>query len=359
MYIFYPPFFNVNEESNFSDSWEIFCCKMLNLENNTSSIVRRLPPENGVDLYFPDRKIAYQCKTVETGLTSGFNLTKIKDSYNSALNIKSSLGWDKYIVCINIDLTGTQEANFKLELPDVTILTKSYWTALCNKFPDMVQADFRHLITIRPKTIEEKIAEVFYSNYSEHLKALLKANSFDLLFYSNRHNSVYRIPVSRDFKIEDLLDILLGIFNFPPATEFSGGIYVSISYSIVFNGKKIPLNQTIGESGIDGHSIITLWLTMTYSQKNKEVSVTEIHLIISQPEKSVINPVQYALECYKGLISESFIIADKQLLANGGQHGNLRQDIEQNNHDAINSSLKNLFAELYESGGNNNAFENR
>jgi len=212
MYQFYPPIFIVNEETNFSDSWEVFCCNLLNLENNTSRIVRRLPPESGVDLFFPDQKIAYQCKSVETGLTSGFNLTKIKQSYNSALSIKSSLGWDKYVVCINTDLTGTQAENFKNELPNVTILTKSYWTTLCNKFPTMVQGNFRKLIPIFPKTVEEKITDGFYSDYSDHLKSLLKTNSFDLLFYSNRHNSVYRIPVSKEFKVKDLLHILRSIF---------------------------------------------------------------------------------------------------------------------------------------------------
>jgi len=314
MYQFYPPIFIVNEETNFPDSWEVFCCKLLNLENNTSSIVRRLPPENGVDLFFSDQKIAYQCKSVETGLTSGFNLTKIKQSYISALSIKSSLGWDKYVVCINTDLTGTQAENFKNELPNVTILTKSYWTTLCNKFPAMVQGNFRKLIPILPKTVEEKITDGFYSNYSDHLKSLLKTNSFDLLFYSNRHNSVYRIPVSKEFKVKDLLHILRGIFKLPPPTEFSGGVEVSISYSIVYNDQSVSLNQTIGESGIDENSIITFWLTMNYSKNDETATSNVIQMMTMDLIKRAKNPVHYALEDYKGLISNSFINADEQLL---------------------------------------------
>src|SRR5690349_4350784 len=138
MYQFFPPIFIVPEESNFPDSWEVFCCKLLNLENRTSSIHRRLPPESGVDLYYPEKKIAYQCKSVDTGLTTGFNLTKIKNSYNSALIIKSSLGWEKYVVCVNTELTGAQQENFARELPDVVILTKSFWISLCEKFPTAV-----------------------------------------------------------------------------------------------------------------------------------------------------------------------------------------------------------------------------
>jgi len=314
MYQLYPPIFIVNEETNFPNSWEVFCCKLLNLENSTSSIVRRLPPENGVDLFFPNQKIAYQCKSVENGLTSGFNLTKIKDSYNSALSIKSSLGWDKYVVCINTDLTGTQETNFKEELPDVTILTKSYWTTLCHKFSIMVQDNFRKLIPIYPKTVEEKITDKFCSDYSDRLKALLATNSFDLLFYSNRHNSVYRIPVSRDFEVEDLLSILIDIFNLPPTTEYSGGINVSLSYSIVFNDKKVPLNKTIGESGIDENSVITFWQTITYSKNNKKTESTYMQMLTMDSMKRARNPVHYALEDYKVLISNSFINADNQLM---------------------------------------------
>jgi hypothetical protein len=314
MYQFYPPFFIVNEETNFPDSWEVFCCKLLNLENKTSNIIRRLPPENGVDLFFPHNKIAYQCKSVETGLTSGFNLTKIRNSYESALTIKSTLGWEKYVVCVNTDLTGTQYDNFTRALPNVTILTKSYWTNLCQKFSVAVQENFRKLITISSKVVEERITENFYSNYSDSLKSLLKKDQFDLIFYSNRHDSVYRIPVSKKFKINDLLHILRGIFKLPPAKKFSGGVEVSISYSIVNNDKKVPLNKTIEEAGIDENSVITLWLTMIYSENNERASSLTKQMITQNTMKRIDNPVDYALDEYKSLITQIFIKADEELL---------------------------------------------
>jgi hypothetical protein len=313
MYQLFPPIFIVPEETNFPDSWEVFCCKLLNLENNTSSIVRRLPPENGVDLFFSESKIAYQCKSVETGLTSGFNLTKIKASYDYALTIKSSLGWIKYVVCINTELTGTQEENLKKELPDVTILTKSYWTTLCQKFQSAVQENFRRIISIHPQQVEQKIQNGFYNNYSSHLKTLLHSNSFDLLFYSNRHNTVYRIPVAKEFKISDLLHILRGIFNLPPETEFSGGVKVSISYSIVYNDKPIILSQTIGEAGIDKNSIITFWLKISYRQDSQLASSTTMQMMTVETMNRAMNPVQYALDEYKDLISKCFINVDKHL----------------------------------------------
>lgn len=249
-----------------------------------------------------------------TGLTAGFNLTKIKSSYDSALTIKSSLGWTKYVVCINSELTGTQEENFKKELPEVTILTKSYWKALCQKFSAEVQENFLRIISIHPQTLEQKITNGFYNDYSDKLKLLLASDSFELLFYSNRHNSVYRIPVSKEFKLTDLLHILKGIFKLPPATEFSGGIKVSISYSIINNDEKVPLNQTLRESGIDENSIITLWLTMSYRQDDKTASSTTMQMMTTEIMARALNPVQYALNDYKALISKSFLSADNELL---------------------------------------------
>jgi len=316
MYQLYPPIFIVNEETNFPDSWEVFCCKLLNLENKTSDIVRRLPPESGVDLFYPGKKIAFQCKSVETGLTSGFNLTKIKSSYNSALTIKTSLGWTDYVVCVNTELTGAQQENFSKALPNATILTKSYWTTLCEKFPTAVQENFRRIIPIKPQTMEEKIQNGFVDSYSKKLKAMLQTDCFDLLLYSNRHNTVYRLPVSSDFKVSDLLHILRNIFNLPKPTQFSGGVEVALSYSIVHNDKQVTLSKTIGEAGIDKNSVITFWLTMQYSKDDKVAQSTTMQMITMETMRRAANPVQYALDDYKVLISRSFTNADNELLQN-------------------------------------------
>jgi hypothetical protein len=314
MYQLYPPIFIVNEETNFPDSWEVFCCKLLNLENNATNIVRRLPPESGVDLFAPYRKVAYQCKSVETGLTSGFNLTKIRNSYTSALSIKASLGWTDYVVCINTELTGTQQENFKDEFPDVTIITKSYWTTLCEKFPFAIQENFRRIIPIPRQTIEQKIQDGFVEEYSNQLKTLLENDRFDLLFYSNRHNSVYRIPVSREFKVSDLLHIFRNIFDLPAPMQFSGGVEVQLSYSIVHNDNKVPLNQTIAQAGFDANSLITFWLTMQYSKDDQEASSTTMQMMSVERMRRALNPVQCALDDYKFEITKRFNHADNLLL---------------------------------------------
>lgn len=315
MYQLYPPIFVVPEETNFPDSWEVFCCKLLNLENKTSEIHRRAPPEDGVDLFYSSKKTAYQCKSIEIGLTSGFNITVIKKSYQSAIAAKKAIGWESYVVCINIDLTGTQISNFKKELPEVQLLQKSYWVTLCEKFNEAVLGNFRKIIPVPPNKIEDKIDDSFYESYSNELKKLLKNDRFDLLLYCNRHSSVYRVPVSKALKLTDLLHILRGIFKLPPPTDFSNGVQVSLSYSIVHQNARLDLNKTIEDTGLTENSIITFFTKITYSQGTERASSTSMEMITLASLKRSLNPVGYALDEYKRMIEEQFRKVDEELLS--------------------------------------------
>lgn len=92
LYKLYPPFLVVPEEQDFSDAWESFCFKILSLEKSKNNLHRRNPPEQGVDLYDTTDKIAYQCKSVESGKSGDFNVTQAVNSLKSALAIKDELG---------------------------------------------------------------------------------------------------------------------------------------------------------------------------------------------------------------------------------------------------------------------------
>ncbi len=93
-----PPFLYVAEEQDFSKAWEHFCCKLLNLSNKTTEIYVRNPPEQGVDIYYPSKKIAYQCKSVESGKSGDFNAAKAIESIEAAKRIKTELGWQTYVL---------------------------------------------------------------------------------------------------------------------------------------------------------------------------------------------------------------------------------------------------------------------
>jgi len=71
-YLFYPPFFEISPQKSFNDAWEVFCCQILNIYNNTNDIRQRKPPDLGVDLLWHSKGIAYQCKSVENGQTGSF-----------------------------------------------------------------------------------------------------------------------------------------------------------------------------------------------------------------------------------------------------------------------------------------------
>jgi hypothetical protein len=127
-----PPFFVVEPETSFANAWEVFCCDVLNRYYKTDAIYQRKPPEGGVDLYWPEKKIAYQCKSVEDK-TGDFSLSKAKDSIDAAQKTREHLPWDKFILCSNVILTGEQERKLreKLKVGELELLTPSFWQPRC------------------------------------------------------------------------------------------------------------------------------------------------------------------------------------------------------------------------------------
>src|SRR5260370_164353 len=116
IYILHPPIFVVPEETSFADAWEAFCCKTLNVREQTDEIYRRHHPEQGIDLYFPTKQIAYQCKSVESGKSSDFNVARALESVRVAKQVQPELGWKEYAICTNVDITGSSEKRLRAEL---------------------------------------------------------------------------------------------------------------------------------------------------------------------------------------------------------------------------------------------------
>jgi hypothetical protein len=141
---FHPPLFRVAPQNSFPDAWEVFCCEVLNRYNKVAEIRQRKPPETGVDLYWPDRQIAYQCKSVE-GSAGRFSVTKAVESLRSALTIRSSLPWRTYVVCTNVALTGPQEDRLRRCLPGVEFLTPSFWVPRCREQSEHLGGRFHRL----------------------------------------------------------------------------------------------------------------------------------------------------------------------------------------------------------------------
>ncbi|WP_373203728.1 hypothetical protein [Citrobacter amalonaticus] len=63
---------------------------------------------------------------------------------------------------------------------------------------------------------------------------------------------MFRIPVAGSFTAGDVINILRNFFRLPkPATFSDENIQVSLNHSLVFDGKKVPLKNILGEVGVD------------------------------------------------------------------------------------------------------------
>src|SRR5258708_869644 len=146
-YYFYPPFFVIDPQTSFDEAWEVFCCEMLNLDNSTNLIRRRVPPDLGADLLWDEERTIFQCKSVINGDSSDLDISKIKQSIDRAKENQVSLGWQKYVLCTNVDLTGSQEQKLREYFPGILFRTPIYWTSLCKKFSQHASYRFRSLFS--------------------------------------------------------------------------------------------------------------------------------------------------------------------------------------------------------------------
>jgi hypothetical protein len=319
-YHLYPPFLVVPEESDFPDAWESFCCKLLNLSEKTAEIYRRTPPEQGIDLLYPSKHIAYQCKSVESGKSGDFNLSNALASIAAAKKVQSEVGWKKYVLCTNVDITGTTEKKLKEALPDIILMPRSHWLTLCEEYSDKVERNFRVLLTIPPQRVLNTIDQAFYSNYSVELKKMLADNPFDIFLYSNRHEKVYRIPVASEFKVEDLLHLLRWFFKLPESRTISAeDISVSLSHALVFNGKKQILSDSLADIGITSGSVITYWTTFVWSEESATYKGELIHDVMEYKTlgfvkgRSLEERVERAMRAFSESVQEAFMEFDTTL----------------------------------------------
>ena len=312
-YRLYPPILFFPEENDFSDAWERFCCKLLNIEHTTTEIYVRNPPEQGVDLYFPSKKIAYQCKSVESGKAGDFNVTKAVESIKAAKAIKSSLGWESYVLCTNVAISGKAESTLKAELPEIQLLPNSHWVHMCEKNPIEVERNFRKLIEIPAPRVQDAIAERFESSYSSALIDKLGSSPVFIFLYCNRHDTTYRVPVSLGFTCNDLVEIFRAFFKLPEARNITADeINVSISHSVVFNGKQVPLSKTLLDADIKAGSMVTYWTTFHWKDSHSEargdvIQMMTMHRITASTAiRSKRARADSALATFRTLVEEQF-----------------------------------------------------
>ena len=130
----------------------------------------------------------------------------------------------------------------------------------CEKHPLEVERNFRKLLDVPQNRFVSAISNTFSVRYTEELRQQLEDSPFDIFLYSSRQDSVFRIPVAGSFTAGDVINILRNFFRLPkPATFSDENIQVSLNHSLVFDGKKVPLKNTLGEVGVVHGSVVTFW----------------------------------------------------------------------------------------------------
>jgi hypothetical protein len=311
LYRLTPPFFHVPEATNFSEAWERFCCKLLNIENKVTEIFVRCPPEQGVDLFYPSKKIAYQCKSIESGKSGDFNATHALTSYKSALAHQSTIGWNSYVLCTNVDVTGTSEATLRREIPGLEILPASYWTGLCETHSQLVERNFRLVVDIQPSQRSAPFSDDLTNIFGAPPLSGDREN-YMIFLYCNRHDKVYRLSIESNMNVGQLLSKIRNLFRLPEATTFSHeNISVQLGHSILLDGRKLPLDQTLTEAGVLAGDAITYWTQIIWKDLEREFRGDVIHMLVDLPDrKSLKSRTNTAIGLFKESISRRFAEVD-------------------------------------------------
>ncbi len=311
-YHLYPPFFIIEPQTSFDKAWEDFCRQLLNLAHGTTAIRRRTPPDLGADLLWEEKGIIYQCKAAESGQVGAISPNKIKASIRKAREHQADSGWNRYVLCTNVNLTGTQEKTLRAYLPGIEFLTQGYWSDLCKKFHFQVADRFRIPVLVSQQEVFQAINDAYLRNYARQFQDDSTSSLLSLLVYSNRLKHILELPVLSDFSVQDVLITLREIFGLPEPKSYNDvGISVSLSYSLYINNREVAAYKKLHELATDERPLVTLWKTMIWYEQSRS---TRMHVMEAiQPSKwiaikgQVSRPVQIAIEQYEQEIDDALV----------------------------------------------------
>ncbi|PIE94592.1 hypothetical protein CO726_13475 [Bacillus fungorum] len=296
MYILHPPFLKEEYGLSFGESWEIFCLKLLKIHYKTNEIEKRNPPESGIDLYFSDKKIAFQCKSIANS-NGTFNYTLAEKSLQNALSIQKDLGWEKFILCINGEITGEQIKRLQKVYKNVKVMSKYFWIHLCENHPEVIQNNFRKVIDVPSSFQANKIKKI--SNIPQEIKDIMIINDkcFSIWIYISQNDSLIPVEVYKEMTVANLLTLiknLLGITN----KTFVQTEEVQVSCELYFGGEYISeSNKYLVDLCIQPYSIIAFNI-------NVELSDITVSSLMFNEERELLNSYlcereNFLLNCIK------------------------------------------------------------
>lgn len=315
----YPPFFEIAPETSFDSAWEAFCEQILQLENKAPEIRRRTPPDNGVDIYWKEKKIAYQCKSaVYNGRPGDFPVGEAIKSLKTALANKSQIGWEKYIICTNIDITGAQEEKIKEVYSDVEFLTSGYWSGVCRRHKEFVADRFRQLVRVSEDTLAKEIKDSFYQSYVTELKKKFANGTIKLFVVSNRRKTIFEIPVAPEMTVRELIEVLRKLFNLPASHKhIDAQITMSLSYKLKVNNEGVGLLSILDET-VKDEDVVTLWTKILWrdsqGETRRDIMEHITHNSLQRKSMSQADRKNLAIAEYEQYINEAFERAIENIL---------------------------------------------
>lgn len=251
-----------------------------------------------------------------------FPLQSAIESLKTALRVKKKLGWKEYFICTNVDITGSQEQKILEVHPEVKFYTQSFWLSCCSEFQTIVAPRFRLLVRIEEPAVLMSINKIFLQDYAKALASSLAKSPLSLFVYSNRRKEIFRVPFSPDCTVDDVLEILIKIFQLPTARTYEAEeVSVSLSYKLVIDNSSVPLDKKLSELGLVNDSVVTCWTTIVWQddRENTRADVTRMEMMtVAGAMKGMRSPEERgeaAIHKFKKEIDGAFDASLKQLAA--------------------------------------------
>lgn len=305
-YHLYPPFFVIEPQTSFSKAWEDFCRRLLSLEWRTTAIHRRTPPDRGIDLFWQTEGIAYQCKAVESGLAGDFQTALVKASIKKAQEYQTLIGWQKYVLCTNVDLTGPKTETLQQMLPDIEMLPAGYWTDLCQRFHEQIADRFRLLIPVAPIHVQratQAINQIYLRSYLPQMQENTQIPSINMLLYLDSYKYIFDIPIPATFTAHEVLLLLRDLFELPgPKYIREHNTTVSLEYSLHIDNKEVSAQQALGELQVNNRPLVTLCKTIIWTDNGHKTQTIDFESAFRaptpKPKTPFHGPERLAVEQY-------------------------------------------------------------
>lgn len=262
-------------DTSFGDAWDSFCLSLLQQEGGFAQFLSLKAPDRGVDILQRSGNVAIQCKSDERGALGSLAPTASVESLKTAVQHKSSIGWDKYLFATNARYSGdgiekifSEAKKLGLNTSDIEFLGPEYWSDLCGKHLDSVNHYLDYRLTYTESEVKEAFRKArYYDERIEKCIGLISTESIAIEVANNRTPIILSIPFARDLTVRECLDVaksLLGLtLNIERYSDLGSSAKPRISLAL--DEKPQPFEKKLGEFSVDELKKLKVWIQTVYS----------------------------------------------------------------------------------------------